>query len=106
MVIKHEQQNVNNRDAIIDFTEYIDSSEAHMIIGMIYEFNEEDINKEEVKQLENTIKELQENKTNELIEHMINSLDKHANPIMVYGLAYTFAFTIITLISYLSDLPI
>jgi len=106
MVVKLEQQNINNRDAFMDFAEYIGSSEAHMIMGMIYEFNEEGINKEEVKELESTIKELQENKTNELIEQKINSLDKHANPIMVYGLAYTFAFTIITLLSYLSDLPI
>lgn len=106
MVTRLEEQNVNNRDAFMDFAEYIGSSEAHMIMGMIFEFNEEGINKDDAKELENTIKELQENKTNELIEQKVHSLDKHANPIMVYGLAYVFMFTGILFVSYFKTLPL
>src|SRR5690625_6104012 len=50
MLVKLKHQNVNNRDAFMNFVEYIGSSEAHMIMGMINEFNEEGINKEEVKE--------------------------------------------------------
>lgn len=105
MIVKLEEQNVNNRDAFLDFAEFIGSSEAHMIMGMIYEFHEEGISKDDIRELEKTIKELQENKTNELIELKVNSLDKHANPIMAYGLIYIFGFTALVFISYLKSIP-
>lgn len=106
LVLKLEKQNVNSRDAFMDFAEYIGSSEAHMVMGMIYEFNEEGISKDDIRELEDMIKNLQENKTDELIEQKVLSMDKHANPIMVYGLIFVFAFTILVFISYLDTLPI
>lgn len=105
MVIKLEKQKINNLDVFMDFAEFIGSSEAHMIMGMIYEFNEEGINKDDVRELEKTIKELQENKTTELIEQKVLRLDKHANPVMLYGLAYIMGFTILVFVSYLRSIP-
>lgn len=104
LVEKLEQQNIENRQAFIEFAEKIKSSEAVMIMEMIYEFHEEGINKDDIKELENTIKSLQENKINELIEFKVNKMGKHANPIMIYGLIFIFLFTGITLMAYLMQL--
>lgn len=100
LIKKLEENNVNNRDAFMEFAEYIGSSEAHMIMNMIFEFNESGINKNDLLELENTLVHLQENKTNELIEYKVNSLGKHANPVLVYSLSYIFAFTAIVFVSY------
>ncbi|MFD2658477.1 type II secretion system F family protein [Gracilibacillus thailandensis] len=99
-----DRQNINNREAFLEFAESIGSSEAFMIMEMIFEFHEEGINKEDVQELENTINNLQQNKINELIEYKVNQMGKHANPILVYGLIFIFLFTGITMIAYLSQL--
>lgn len=104
LVGKLDQQNVNNRDAFIEFAESIGSSEAYMIMEMIFEFHEEGINKEDVQELENTINSLQENKVNELIEYKVNKMGKHATPIIVYGLIFVALFTGISLIAYLNQI--
>lgn len=103
-VAKLEEKNVNNRDAFMEFAEFIGSSEAHMIMNMIYEFNENGINKDDLLELENTVTHLQENKTNELIEYKVSSMGKHANPVLIYSLTYIFAFTAIVYVSYLKIL--
>lgn len=104
LIDKMEESNVNTRDAFMEFAEFIGTSEARMIMGMIYEFNEEGINKQDIKELENTVEQMQENKTNELIEYSVNRMDKHANPILVYSLAYIFVFTIMVYVAYLGQL--
>lgn len=104
LVKKLEENNVNNREAFMEFAEYIGSSEAHMIMNMIFEFNERGINKSDLLELENTITRLQENKTNELIEYKVNSISKHANPVLIYSLTYIFAFTAIVWVAYLKVL--
>lgn len=104
LVEKLEKNNVNNREAFMEFAEFIGSSEAYMIMNMIFEFNERGINKNDLLELENTITRLQENKTNELIEYKVNSINKHANPVLVYGLAYIFIFTFIVYAAFIREL--
>lgn len=101
-----EEHNVDNRDAFIEFAESVGSSEAYMIMEMIFEFHEEGINKEDVRELESTINSLQENKVNELIEYKVGKMTRHADPILVYGLVFIFLFTGMTLIAYMSQLDI
>lgn len=101
-----ESDDVENYDAFIEFADFVGSSEAHMIMGMINEFNEEGIKKAELDELENTIKRLQENKINEIIEYKVNSVDRHSTPILVYALAYVMIFTFILIISFFRDIPI
>lgn len=96
-----ESNNVNNRDAFMKFAENIGSGEALMIMEMIHTFYNEGINKDDLRELENTVNTLQENKINELIEYKVNGMSKHADPVMVFGLIYVFAFTGITLLAYL-----
>lgn len=104
LIGKLESSNTNNRDAFMDFADSIDSSEARMIIGMIYEFNEEGISKEDIKELENTIDQLQENKINELIEYKVSRIERHADPLLVYALSYIFIFTILVQYAYLGEI--
>lgn len=105
LVQRLDDSSMDSREAFLDFAEFIGSSEAYLIMGMIYEFNEEGIIKKELDELDNTVTILQENKTNELIEHKANSLFKHADPIVAGGLAYVIAYTIILIIAYASQIP-
>jgi cyanate lyase len=104
LVKKLSENNVQNREAFREFAESIGSSEAYLIMEMIYEFHEEGITKEELKELENLVDKLQENKVNELIEYKVNKIGKHANPILVYGLLFIFLFTGVVLVAYLTQL--
>lgn len=104
LINKMEDSNINMRNAFMEFAEFIGTSEARMVMGMIYEFNEEGINKQDIKELETIVEQMQENKTNELIEYKVNRMDKYANPILVYSLAYIFAFTIMVYMAYLGSL--
>lgn len=104
LIERLDEKNVNNYEAFMEFSDYIGTSEAHMIIGMIHEFNEEGINKEDIKELENVINNLQENKIKELIEYKVSRLEKHANPILIYGIVYVMIFTLLAQFAYLTDL--
>lgn len=106
LIKKLDSKDVEDYDAFIEFADFIGSSEAHMIMSIINQFNEEGINRDELNELEDTIKELQENKMNEAIEYKVNSLDKHANPILVYAITYTILFTITLFVAYFKDLPL
>lgn len=104
LVEKLEENKINNRDAFMEFAESIGSSEAYMIMSMLYEFNEEGISKEDIKELENTVNNLQENKINELIEYKVNKMGKYADPVLVIGILYIILFTGITLASFLTSI--
>lgn len=104
LVKKLDENNVQNREAFMEFADFINSSESRMIMGILYDFHEVGINKSDLKELEHTLNSLQENKVNELIEYKVDRLNKHADPIMAYGLAFVFGFTGIVLMAYLSNI--
>lgn len=104
LITKIDRKNVSNRDAFMEFAEYIGSGEALMIMSMIYEFNEEGIRKDDLKELENIIEQLQENKTNELIEYKVAKMDKYANPIILYTITYILCFAGLVLMAYIREL--
>lgn len=99
-----DEKNSDKRQAFIRFAEKIGSSEAYMIMEMIYEFYEEGTSMEDINELENTVKSLQENKVNELIEYKVSKMSKHADPILVYGLLFIFLFTGLTLVAYMKQI--
>lgn len=104
LIQKLDEKNTNNRDAFMDFAEFIGTSEAQLTMSIIYGFYEEGINKKELDELENIIQQLMENKTNELIEYKVAKMDKHANPILLYALIYIVIFTLLLQASYLKEL--
>lgn len=65
----------NDRDAYIEFAEYIGSSEAYMIMDMIYQFSEFGIKKEALVEMQRFGQELEKNKMTELIERKMASME-------------------------------
>ncbi|MEN1969695.1 hypothetical protein WMZ97_16655 [Lentibacillus sp. N15] len=106
LVKKMDAVNVQDYDAFVEFGDFIGSPEAHMIMNMIHQFNEEGINKDDLKELERTVKELQENKMNEIIEYKAMAVDKHANPVLLYAIGYIISFTVILFVAYFKELPL
>lgn len=103
LVVKLEKDEESQRDAFMEFADYINSSDARMIIGIIYEFHQEGINKNDLKELESVVNELQNNKVNDLIEYKVNGMEKHATPIMIYALAYILGFAGIVMMVYFTS---
>lgn len=101
-----EEESTNNYHAFLDFANFIGSSEAHMVINMISQFYEEGINKEDIKELERTINELSQNRTNELISKKVGSLEKHADPILFYALGFIMLFVGVVFTSYFQMLQL
>lgn len=66
----------NRREDYLAFAEFVGTSEAYMIMNMIYQFSEFGIKKETLTVLEDYIKNMTENKTNELINKKMASMDK------------------------------
>lgn len=92
---------IPNYEAFMNFAEEIDTSESIMIMNMINDFSEQGINKDEIKELEDTILRLQENKVNELIEYKVGKIHKYANPIVVLAIVYMIVFVGIVAVAYL-----
>ncbi|MGE7924696.1 hypothetical protein ACQKND_16155 [Viridibacillus arvi] len=91
-----------NREAFMEFAYFINSSEAVMIMSMIYEFDKEGIQKEGLKELEDILSELQENKVEEMLNMKTSSMGKFATPVIVYTIAFVLLFTSITFFTYFS----
>ncbi|MEK5394082.1 flagellar assembly protein FlaJ [Margalitia sp. FSL K6-0131] len=89
----------NEREHYMRFADFIGTGEAHMIMGMIYEFSEHGINKDELQELEGLIDKLQTNKIKELIEYSVSRMDKYANPTIIIMLGFVFAFVVSMFIS-------
>lgn len=104
LIQKLDDDSVDSRKAFIEFADFIGTSDAHLIMGTLHEFNEEGIIKEELIELDETTNKLQENKTNEIIVMKANSLAKHADPILAGGLGYVISFTIILIIAYVNSI--
>lgn len=74
LLIKNIEEN-NSRDHYLKFAEYVGSSEAYMIMDMIYQFSEFGIKKEAIKELEDYITEIQKNRVDALIEKKVGSME-------------------------------
>lgn len=75
LVAKIEDE--NNRDNYVEFAEFVGTSEAYMIMDMIYQFSEFGVRKEIINELKNYIQNLQENKVDELIERKMVAVEKY-----------------------------
>lgn len=75
-LVRKIEDGTNRREDYLSFAEFIGTSEAHMIMNMIYQFSEFGIKKETLSVLQDYIKNMTENKTNELINKKMASMDK------------------------------
>lgn len=82
----------HNRDDYLDFAKYVGSSEAYMIMNMIYQFNEQGIEKESLQSLRKYIQDLRENKMDELIKSKMGAAEKIALLPIVIAIIFFFGF--------------
>lgn len=106
LIKRLDDNKVDNHTAFMEFAESIGTSEAIMIMNMIDDFNEHGINKDDIRELENTVLQLQENKMNELIEYKVAKVDRFSNPILIIAIAYIFAFVMISYTAYMKFIDI
>lgn len=91
-----EKTKGDNRDCYMQFAEYINSSDAVMIMTLIYEFDKQGIRKEDLRELENTLDRLQENKANEMVEIKVKKLNNYGLYLIIYAIVFLLAFTLLT----------
>lgn len=65
----------NRREDYLEFANYVGTSEAYMVMDMIYQFSEFGIKKEALKELQDYIAEIQKNRVDELIEKKMGSME-------------------------------
>lgn len=65
----------NRREDYMDFADYIGTSEAYMLMDMIYQFSEYGIKKEALVEMQRFSQELDKNKMAELIEQKIVKME-------------------------------
>lgn len=94
----------NRRDDYLAFANYIGTSEAYMIMDMIYQFSEYGVKKEALKELENYIYILHENKTDELIQRKMIEMDKYSYMPIFISLIVSFGFAAVIFFHYFKDI--
>lgn len=93
----------NDRDDYLAFANYVDTSEAFMIMDMIYQFSEFGIRKESLKELESYILSLQENKMEELIARKMQEMEKLGFIPIFISLFLVGGFAVVLFLHYMSD---
>lgn len=94
----------NNRDDYLAFADYIGTSEAYMIMDMIYQFSEYGVQKEAIQELENYIHTLQENKVDELIQQKMIQMDKYGYMPIFISLFLTLGFAAVIFFYFFQDI--
>ncbi|MEG0258566.1 MAG: type II secretion system F family protein [Lysinibacillus sp.] len=93
----------NNRVDYLVFAEYVGSSEAYMIMNMIYQFSEQGVEKESLRELELYIHNLQENKVDELIQSKMVAIEKYGMIPIFISLVLVGGFAGVIFMHYMSD---
>lgn len=96
----------NDRKAYMEFADYIGSSEANLIMSMIYEFTEMGIKKETLAELSSYIDKLHENKTNELIDKKVRSMDIYSFPSVLLAAFFILGFAGTILVYYWTGISV
>lgn len=101
LVARIEQS--NNRDDYLAFADYVGTSEAFMIMDMIYQFSEFGVRKDSLEELERYIYDLQENKIDELIQRKMLEMDKLGFIPIFISLFLVGGFAVILFMHYMND---
>ncbi|WP_121639688.1 flagellar assembly protein FlaJ [Virgibacillus sp. Bac330] len=101
-LVKRIEQD-NNREAYIDFAKYIGSAEAYMIMDKIYQFSEFGVKADALRELQNYIQSIHENKTNELIDSRMTAMENLAIPPILISLFIVGSFAVVIFMYYMED---
>ncbi|QNK89092.1 flagellar assembly protein FlaJ [Sporosarcina sp. resist] len=94
----------NKRNDYLTFAEYISSSEAYMIMDMIYQFSEFGVKKEALQELDLYIQNLQENKIDDLIVSKMGAMDNFGMIPILIALFLTGGFAGVVFMFFMGDL--
>ncbi len=103
LIIKVESRADDAGEAFIEFADYIGTSEAHLVMSFLYEFDLEGINREELVMLEHIIHQLHLNNVHEVCLRKENSISKYANPPIILALFFVFTFALCVFYYYLTQ---
>lgn len=92
----------NDRQYYMDFANFIGTTEAIQVMGMIYDFSEHGISKSELRELEELIDDLTTNKWNEFNEREVGKMEKFADPPITAAMGFVITFVLILLKYYFS----
>lgn len=94
----------NDRKYYLEFAEFVGTSEAYMIMDIIYQFSEYGVRKETLNKLKNYIDNLHENKVDEMIERKVLSIEKHGHVPIFISLFVTLSYAAVIIWYYLKDI--
>lgn len=96
-------QKENKREYYLEFAEFINTSEAFMVMDMIYQFSQFGIKKESLKELQNYMSEIQKNRMDEIINKKMNSMENYAYFPIFIPLTFIVSFAALVLLYYWSQ---
>ena len=93
----------NEREHYLEFAEYVGTSEAYLIMDMIYQFSEQGIKREALEEIQRYIRELQENKMDEMITKKMTSIEFLGFTPIFISMFTVFGFAGVLIVYYVSD---
>ncbi|MHA4046149.1 flagellar assembly protein FlaJ [Bacillus cereus] len=94
----------NDREHYIEFADFVGTSEANMVMSIIYEFSEYGVKKEALQELEMFIDRIQENKVNELVDKKVEAMDIFSVPALFLAVGFVAGFAGIIFIYYMNQI--
>lgn len=90
----------NKREAYMDFADFINTSEASMIMSIIYDFSEDGIKSESLQALEQYIFNMYNNKMNELIDKKVNKMENYSKYSLIFSVLFILSFVAVLFYHY------
>jgi hypothetical protein len=103
LISEIEGRNCDTSMPFIKFADYIGTSEAHLVMSFLYEFDQQGIKKEELLTLESIVQDMHENMVNEICLIKENKMMKFANPPIFLALTFIFSFVLSIFYYYLAN---
>ncbi|MDR5021414.1 flagellar assembly protein FlaJ [Bacillus thuringiensis] len=94
----------NDRAYYLEFADFVGTSEANMVMSIIYEFSEYGVKKEALQELELFIDKIQENKVNELVDKKVEMMDMYSVPALFLAMAFVAGFAGILFMYYMGQI--
>lgn len=82
----------NSYDYYVDFADYIGTPDAYLVMSMIYSFSENGAVKEELEELENSSRQISENKMKEMVRYKASEQEKYMNHEVILSIMFLLGF--------------
>ncbi|MDF2558072.1 MAG: hypothetical protein K0R71_1900 [Bacillales bacterium] len=103
LIVEIEERNIDSSTPYIKFANYIGTSEAHLVMSFLFEFDHEGIKKQELQMLASIVQDMHENMVNEICVIKENSMMKYANIPIFIALIFIFLFVASIFYYYLAN---